>query len=78
MGLVFSDRSVLDAIGHHKRFTWTKPNGAVSQLNSDMPSENQKEIVGIVVLVPNEFPLDLHDHEVVTVEATNNSRLPIV
>ncbi len=77
MGLVFSDRSVLYALGHYKYFAWTKPNSAVSQLNSDMPNENQKEIVGIVVLVPNEFALDLHDHEVVAVEATDNSRLPI-
>ena len=77
MGLLFSDRSVLYALGHHKYFARTKPNSAVSQLNGDMPNENQKEVVGIVVLVPNEFTLDLHDHEVMPVEATDNARLPI-
>ena len=77
MGLVLSDRSVLNALGHYKYFAWTKPNSPVSQLNSDMPNENQEKIVRIVMLVPNEFALDLHDHEVVTVEATDNSRLPI-
>jgi hypothetical protein len=51
MGLIFSDRPVLYAAGHYKHLAWTKPNGALSQLNSDMPSENQKEVVGIVVLV---------------------------
>ena len=77
MGLVLSDRSVLDALGHYKYFARTKPNSAVSQLNCDMPNENQEKIVRIVMLVPKEFALDLHDHEVVTVEATDNSRLPI-
>ena len=77
MGLVLSDRSVLNALGHYKYFAWTKPNSAVSQLNGDMPNENQKEIVRIVMRVPNEFALDLHDHEVLTVEASDNPRLPI-
>jgi hypothetical protein len=77
MGLFFSDRPVLNSLGHYEYFTWTKPYSAVSQLNSDMSNENQKEVVGIVVLVPNKFPLDLHDHEVVTVEATDDARLPI-
>jgi hypothetical protein len=77
MGLVLSDRPVLNALRHHEYFAWTKPYSAVSQLNSDMSNENQKEVVGIVVLVPNEFALDLHDHEVVTVEATDDARLPI-
>ena len=77
MGLVFGDRSVLNALGHHKYFARTKPNSAVSQLNGDMPNENQKEVVGIVVLVPNEFTLDFHDHEVVAVEAADDTRLPV-
>jgi len=77
MRLVLGDRSVLNALGHHKYFARTKPNSAVSQLNRDMPNENQEKIVRIVMLVPNEFALDLHDHEVVTVEAADYSRLPI-
>ena len=77
MGLVLSDRSVLYALGHYKYFAWTESNSAVSQLNSDLSDENQKEVVGIVVLVPNEFALELDDHEVVTVEATDDVRLPI-
>jgi hypothetical protein len=77
MSLDIGDRSVLYAFGHYEYFSWTKPNGAVSQLNSDMPNENQEEVVGIVVFVPNEFALDLYNHEVVPVKATDNTRLPI-
>jgi hypothetical protein len=43
MGLVFSDRSVLYALGHHKYLARAKPNSAVSQLNSDMPNEKNVE-----------------------------------
>jgi len=77
MGLVLGDRSVLYALGRYEHFAWTNPNGAVAQLNGNLPNENQKEVVGIVVLVPNEFALDLHNHEVMPVEATDNARLPI-
>ena len=77
MGFVLCDRPVLNALGHYEYFARTKPNSAVSQLNRDMPNENQEKIVRIVMLVPNEFALDFHHHEVVTVEATDNSRLPI-
>jgi hypothetical protein len=77
MGLVLSDRTVLNALGHYKYFAWTEPNSTVSQLNSDMSNENQKEIVSIVMLVPNKLTLDLDDHEVVTFEAADDVRLPI-
>ena len=78
MGLGLGDGSVFHAFGHHEYFAWPEPNGAVSQLNSDMPDENQKKIVGIVVLMPNEFALDLYDHEIVPVEAAYDARLPII
>jgi hypothetical protein len=45
MGLVLGDRSVLYALGHNEYFAWTQLNGAISQLNSNIPNEDQKEIV---------------------------------
>jgi hypothetical protein len=78
MGLVVGHWSVLYALGHDEYFAWTDPNGAIPQLNCDVPKENQKEVVGIVVLVPDEFTLDLHNHEVMPIEATDNPRLPVV
>jgi hypothetical protein len=77
MGLILGDRSVLYALGHYENFAWTNPNGAVAQLNRNVPNENQKEVVGIVVFVPNEFALDLDNHEVMSVEATDHTRLPV-
>jgi hypothetical protein len=78
MSLLLSNRPVLNALGHYKDFAWAKLNSAISQLNSDLPSENQEEVVRIVVFMPNKFALDLHDHEVVTVEATHDARLPML
>jgi len=77
MGLIFGDRPVLHALGNHEYFAWTDPYSAVSQLDRNLPNENQKEVVGIVVFVPNKFALDLYNHEVVAVKASDNSRLPI-
>ena len=39
-----------------------------SHLDRDATLEDEKEIVGFIVLVPDKFTLDLDDHEVVTVE----------
>jgi hypothetical protein len=68
MGLVLSDRTVLNALGHYKYFAWTEPKSAVSQLNSDMSNENQKEIVSIVMLMPNKFALDLRMSAMATLQ----------
>jgi hypothetical protein len=77
MSLILGNWSVLYALGHHEYFARTNAHGTVAQLNRNMPDENQKEIIGVIVFVPNKFALDLHDHEVVPVEATDDARLPI-
>jgi len=78
MGLVLGDRSMFDALGHYEYFAWADTHGAAAHLNGDMPNQNQKEVVGIIVFVPDEFAFDLHDHEVMTVEAADDSRLPMI
>jgi hypothetical protein len=77
MGFVLGHWAMLDPLRHHEDLTRAKLNRPVSQLNGDVSSENQKEIVRVVMFVPNEFTFDLHHHEVVTVEATDNARLPV-
>ena len=77
VGLAVSDRAVFDTLGHDKYFTRTKPDNTVSQLNIQVSKENKKAVIGIVVLVPNKFPLDLHHHQVVTVEPAHNAWLPV-
>jgi hypothetical protein len=36
-----------------------------------------KNVVGVVVRMPDELTADLDDHEVVAVELANHSRLPV-
>lgn len=78
VSLGIGDGPVLDAFGNHEHFAGTETNGAVSQLEGDFPDENQKEVIGVVVFVPNEFTLDLYHQEVVSVEGADDARLPIV
>jgi hypothetical protein len=39
--------------------------------------QHEEEVVGLVVLVPDELTFDLHDHEVVAVESPDGARLPM-
>jgi hypothetical protein len=52
MSLVLGAGSVLCALGHYEYFAWTNPNGAVAKLNRNVPNENQKEVIGIICLLP--------------------------
>jgi hypothetical protein len=42
------------------------------------PLQHHEEIVGIFVLVPDEFPFELYNHQVMAVELADRSRLPVV
>jgi len=54
------------------------PRGSIStHLDVDAPLDNQEEIIGIVVFVPNELALHLDDHQVVAVELPHHTGLPV-
>src|SRR6266508_597533 len=69
---------MLNASGHHKQLSRPETHRAIAQPNLQLTVENQEEVVGVVVLVPDELALDLHDHDVVLVELGNRSRLPVI
>ena len=47
---------MLNAPGHHKQLTWPETHRAIAQPNLQLTVENQEKAIGVVVLVPDEFP----------------------
>src|SRR3954452_18032740 len=58
---------MLDAFRHDEHLAGAKRHGAVAQLDVEHALEHEEEIIGIVVLVPDEFALELRNHHVVAV-----------
>ena len=45
---------------------------AIAQLDGEAAAQHQEEVVGVVVLVPDELALDLHEHELVVVQVADD------
>jgi hypothetical protein len=77
-GLLLSNRSVLDAPRDDVEIAGTQPYFAVPELDGEVPFEDEEEIVGLRMRMPDELSLDLdHDH-IVPVELCDDLRRPVV
>jgi hypothetical protein len=59
MRFFFCERLVFNAAWHHKQFSWTQHHIAITQMDGQASLENQKEVIRIVMFVPNKFALNL-------------------
>jgi len=75
--LFFGDGAMQHALGNNEDFARTERDIAFVHADRDATFEDEKEVVRVVVLVPDELALDLNNHEIVTVELANNSWLPM-
>src|SRR5829696_3819768 len=71
--LVIRLRAVLDAAWYHEQLTLLQLDVTVAQVDRQSPAEDKEEVVGVVVLVPDERPLDFHDLQLVVFEVANDS-----
>jgi hypothetical protein len=75
---LFGHRAMLDSLGDHEYFARPEGDHFLSKLNADAAAENKKEIVGVVMLVPDKFAFHLDYHQVMSVESTDDARLPVL
>ena len=78
MDLFLGHRPVLHSFGYHEHLARPQIDLAISQFNRQMALKHEKEVVRIVMLVPNELSLGLDDHDIVSVELRHGSRLPVL
>jgi hypothetical protein len=63
--------------GTNEQLAWARVYIPVSELNGDVSLQHKKEVVRILVPVPNKLPFQLHYPKVVAVELPDCSRLPV-
>jgi hypothetical protein len=66
--------AVLHASRHNEQLSLTQLDVAVAQLDRQAPSKHEEEVVRVVVLVPDEFALHPHHHQLVVVQVAHDAR----
>jgi len=59
---------MLDAFRYDVHLARSKRYRSTSQLDIEHALEDEKEVIGVIVLVPDKFTLHFHDHDVAIVE----------
>src|SRR3954454_18211033 len=75
VGLLVGLRAVLDALRHHEQLARPEHHVAVAQLERQLAAEHEEEVVGLVVLVPDELPEHLHRDQLVVVHIADQAGL---
>src|SRR5215471_21712423 len=69
-------RLVLDALRDHEHFPRRDMDGAIPKVDPEITLHHDERLVGILVVVPDEVPEELHDLELVVVHLGDDFRLP--
>ena len=71
-------RAVLDTLWHDIELTRLQRNVTIFGFDCHASFQHQKEIIGIIMEVPNEFTLGFHNHDVIVILAGYDFRAPLI
>src|SRR5208283_2119609 len=77
IAFLFGNWTMFDTLGNHEHFARPECDDPVTQLDGHAASENQKKVIRIVVLMPNELAFNLDHHQVIAVELADHTGLPV-
>src|SRR6266545_5176308 len=69
---------MLHAPGDDEQLTLVEHDRSVSQLDLELALQDEEEVVGLGVAVPDKLALRLDDHHLVVVQRRHRSRRPVV
>src|SRR6516165_8933444 len=78
MNLLLSHRSMLNALGNNQELTLFQPDITIPVLHPEPPFHHQEQLVFMVMLVPHEFALKLHQLDMLPVQLTDDLRAPVI
>lgn len=78
MDLPFGDRPVLHSLGHNEELTWSQPHRTVPKLEPQGTFQYEKELVFVLVPVPDELTLRFCQFDLLTVELPCYARVPVI
>ena len=73
MRFFFCERLMFNTAWHDKQFSWTQNHMAITQTYCQASFENQKEVIRVIVFVPDKFALNFYHHNIVAIEAGDGS-----
>src|SRR5580704_3015731 len=76
--LLFGARLVLNAFRHDEHLADGDANRAITKIDPQDTVEHNEGLVSVLVIVPNEIALQLHDLELIVVHFGNDFRLPLL
>ncbi len=76
--LLVSHSAMFDAPRHDEDFSLVQRHTAVPELHPHASLPDEKQLVLIVMMMPDEFPLELHELDLLAVEACHDLRAPML
>jgi hypothetical protein len=69
---------MLDALWHDVDLARPKGDRSISKLNVEHALQDEKEVIGVVVFVPNKFAFHFHDHDIAIIELGDRTRRKVL
>jgi len=70
-----SDGFVLDPARNHDELAFFEPDGLVAELDPEPALHHQEHLIFVVMVMPDEFAIDLGELDLLTVQFAGNVRL---
>src|ERR1700722_91620 len=76
--LLLGVRLVFDAPGDNEHFAGRQANRAVAEIDPQRTLDHKEGLIGVLVIMPNEIALQLHELELIVIHFRDNLRLPLL
>lgn len=78
MNFVLRHGSMLDHSWHNEKLSFVNVNGLVAKLHSQHTLRHQEQFVFILMVMPNELAFQFCCFDMLTIQLTNDSGIPVV
>src|SRR5215813_57695 len=78
MHFLLCDGAMLHPLGHDEHLTGSQGDGPIPQLDVKLAFEKEEKVIGFIVVVPDELPLQFDHHDVIFVELRDRPRREVV
>ena len=76
--LFLGNGAVLHAPWYDHELPLLQPDVAVTILHAELPANDQKQLILLIVLVPDKLALELHEVDVLPVQLADDPRVPMI
>jgi hypothetical protein len=78
LNFLFGDRAMFDAVWDDQELTFFDPNVTIPKLHTETPFHHKEQFVFDIMMVPDEWTIELHELDLLAVQFPGDSRLEMV